>query len=473
MTKQKIAYLIGVCGTAMSALAAMLQDQGFRVIGSDAHVYPPMSDFLAQRGVEILPGYKATNIDAASPDLVIIGNAIRAINPEAQRVMELGLDYTSLPQALGRHFISGRQAVVAAGTHGKTTTSALVAWLLDQAGQDPSFLVGGITANYRSNYKLGKGPYFVIEGDEYDTAFFEKTPKFIHYHPLWTILTSVEFDHADIYPDFEAVKKAFTMLTDLIPATGRLMVFSGAETALELAGRAACPVLTYGFNPGDDVSAANISLGPETVSFDLVKAGRNHGRFSWPHPGRHNLANALAALGLLMEMGIDPEIMKPGLASFRGVKRRQEIIGRINDIVVIDDFAHHPTAVRETLAALADFYPDRRLVVAFEPRTNTSRRNFFQRDYPESFSKADVVLIRKPPLLEGVPPEERFSSERLAADLGAAGLEAGYFENSDDLLAAMLDRLRPGDLAVIMSNGGFDGLHGRLLAGLEAGSTEA
>jgi len=465
MPQQKI-YLIGICGTAMGALAGMLQDSGHRVLGSDQGVYPPISTFLARKGIPVLAGFKAEHIDAARPDLVIIGNVVRRENPEARRVMELGLDYLSLPQALGRYFLAGRQSLVAAGTHGKTTTAALLAWLLEAAGADPSFLVGGICRNFGSNYKLGNGPQFVIEGDEYDTAYFDKVPKFVHYRPLWTILSSVEFDHADIYADFEAVKAAFARLVELIPTQGRLLVFESDREARALAQLSSCPVLLYGFGPEAILRAEAVELGPERVGFNLIRDGRDLGRFRSPLPGRHNLANTLAALGLLLEMGFEAGRLAEGLVRFQGVKRRQEIIANISDVLVMDDFAHHPTAVRETLLALKSFYPGRRLVAVFEPRTNTSRRRFFQADYAASFQGADLVLLREPPGVEAVPPEERFSSAKLAADLRAAGQAAQSFPETDSLLASLLEAAGPGDLIAVMSNGGFDGLYTRLVEGL-------
>jgi len=460
-------HLIGICGTAMGALAAMLQEQGHDLTGSDSGVYPPISDFLLGRGIEVLEGYEAEHIDRTGPDLVIVGNVIRADNPEAVRTMELGLPYKSLPQILGQEFIAGRESLVAAGTHGKTTTTALLAWLLETAGADPSFLAGGITNNFNSNYRLGRGPHFVIEGDEYDTAFFDKVPKFVHYRPKWTILTGVEYDHADIYPDLASVEAAFARLVDLIPEEGRLLVFSGSPTALELASRAACPVVSYGFSPSSQVRAEEISLGPGRVSFRLLHRGRDRGLFSSNLPGGHNLANTLAAVGLLLEMGFPARALARGLASFKGVKRRQEVIGRPRGVTVIDDFAHHPTAVRETLAALREFYPGQRMVAVFEPRTNTSRRAFFQEVYPDSFGPAQVVLIREPTRLDGIPPQERFSSGRLAADLRSRGKAAQSFAGTDEILDRLVKEARPGDLVVILSNGGFDGLHRRLLAALE------
>ena len=459
-------YLIGVCGTAMGALAGMLKDQGHEVTGSDAAIYPPISDFLEAKGISILAGPRPENLDQAAPDLVVVGNVVRRDNPEAVRMRQLGLDHLSLPQALDRYFLTGRQSVVAAGTHGKTTTAALLAWLLTTSGNDPSFLVGGIVRDFEANYKLGNGPHFVIEGDEYDTAYFDKGPKFWHYRPHWTILTGVEFDHGDIFADLKDIISVFERFVSLIPADGRLLVFAEDATAMNLAGRARCPVIPYGFGPQALIRARQVSLGPGEVSFDLERRGRFLGHFRSRLPGRHNLANTLAALGLLLEMGIDSAILAEGLRRFGGIKRRQEIIGQPGDVMVMDDFAHHPTAVRETLAALKAFYPHRRLVAVFEPRTNSSRRRFFQDDYPQSFHAADLVLVRQPPRLEQIPPEERFSSLQLVQDLTAQGVAAHYFPQTEAILAHLSEESRPGDLVAILSNGGFDGLHTRLLTAL-------
>ncbi len=467
MTPPTKVYLLGICGTAMAALAGLLKDQGWEVIGSDVGIYPPMSEFLARQGIPVLEGYEAWHLDQVKPDLVVVGNVIRRENPEAQRMFELNLKHLSLPEAVGRWFLNSRQSVVVAGTHGKTTAAALLAWLLAEAGGDPSFLIGGICRNFDSSYKLGKGPYFVIEGDEYDTAFFDKVPKFMHYQPFWVILGHVEYDHADIYPDFEAVKTALARFVELIPPPGRMLVWADDPTTLNLAKGAACPVIPYGFGPEAVIKAREVKLGPKEVTFLLERGGESWGRFASPLPGRHNLANTLAALGLLMEMGISPDKLAAGLGQFAGVKRRQEIIGRPGDVLIMDDFAHHPTAVRETLAALKPFYPRRRLVAVFEPRTNTSRRRIFQNEYPKAFDAADVVLVRRPPRLEGIPEAERFSSEKLVAALRASGREAYYFPDTEAILSFLLKRARPGDLIAILSNGGFDGLHARLHSELQ------
>lgn len=472
MNSKKI-YMIGICGTAMGALAAMLKEKGHRVLGSDAGVYPPISDFLAERDIPILTGFQAGRLDAEQPDLVIVGNVVRADNPEAVRTTELGLDHTSLPGAMENLFLPGRTPVVAAGTHGKTTTSALMAWLLESAGSDPSFMVGGLCRNFGrgSNYKLGGGPHFVIEGDEYDTAFFDKGAKFFHYRPELVILTGVEFDHADIFADIGAIERAFEKFLALIPSRGRLLVHAADTRAMNLSAEARCPVLSYGLDPGSTVSAGDVRLGPGRVEFQLLVRGAPRGRFTSPMPGRHNLLNTLGCLGLGLEMGLSVPDMARALATFTGVRRRQEIIASIDrpggEILIMDDFAHHPTAVRETLDALKSFHPDRRLVVAFEPRTATSVRRIFQREYAKAFDRADLIVIKNAYQKQGVSDSERFSSSKLVSELGRRGLRAVHGRDTDEVLASLLHGIRPGDLVVIMSNGGFDGLHQRLIQRLE------
>lgn len=459
-------HLIGICGTAMGAFAAMLKDRGHTVTGSDSGVYPPISDFLAERGIEIMDGYAAGNIDAAEPDLVVVGNVVSRDHPEALRTMELGLEYTSLPKALGRFVLPGTETVMASGTHGKTTTSALLAHLLNQAGADPSFMVGGMLRNFGSNYRLGGGRFFVLEGDEYDTAYFDKVPKFIHYRPKWTILTGIEFDHADIYPDIEAVEAAFSRLMELQPRDGLLLVNEESERAVRLAEKAESRVMTYGFSEKAGLRAVEPSLGPGRVEFGLIRSGTELGRFRSPLPGRHNLSNTIAALGLMLELGLDSEPLKKGLAGFEGVKRRQEVIAEIGGVTVMDDFAHHPTAVKETLAALREFYPEKRLVAVFEPRSNTSRRNFFQAEYAAAFGPADVALIRESTRETGLTVDQKLDCARLVAELTESGLKAEHFTSTPDLLARLLKIARPGDLIAILSNGGFDGLHRKLVKGL-------
>ena len=461
----KTIHLIGICGTGMGALAGMLVERGFKVTGSDANVYPPMSDFLAGLGIPVASPYAPANLDHR-PDLVIVGNVVTRLNPESPRLKELGLPYLSLPQALRHFFLTGKKPLVVAGTHGKTTTSSLAAWLLDQGGMDPGFMIGGLLGNYNRNYNLGQGDWFVVEGDEYDTAFFDKVPKFIHYAPYVGILTSIEFDHADIYPDLEAVLNAFHRFVDLIPRDGLLVAWGDHPLVRETAGRCHGPVNLYGFAPENHWRAQNLRPQGRRTYFDLTGPDGQAAELMSPLPGRHNVLNTLAVAAALSRVGLAPDSLTQGLETFQGVRRRQEVRGVVGGVTVIDDFAHHPTAVTQTIDAIRRAYPDSRLVAVFEPRTNTSLRKVFQHDYAAAFDQADVTYIRQAADLNKAPEGDRFSSERLVGDLTNRGLMARHFVNTDDLLAALRQDLRPGDVVLIMSNGGFDGLHQRLLDSL-------
>ena len=458
-------HLIGICGTAMAALAGLLVEKGYKVTGSDQNVYPPMSEFLDELGVEVKAGYKPENLDGR-PDLVVVGNVVTRQNPESPRLKELGLPYLSLPQTLKHFFLADRKPVVVAGTHGKTTTSSLTAWLLEAAGLEPGFMIGGLLGNYSRNYRLGRGDWFVIEGDEYDTAFFDKVPKFIHYLPFLGILTSVEFDHADIYPDLDAVIEAFKRFVDLIPAEGLLAAWGDDPLVRDLAGRASSPVAYYGFNEDNDWRAVNLRPRCRRTLFELIGPGIEPVTLAAPLPGRHNVLNTMAAAVVMNRIGRPPQSLIPGLESFKGVRRRQEVIGIEDGVTVIDDFAHHPTAVKETVAAIHAAYPEARIAAVFEPRTNTSRRKVFQQDYAEAFDSADLILVREAPNPEKAPDGDHFSLDRLIEDLKARGLKAYGFPDTDALLETLLRNLEAGDVALIMSNGGFDNLHRRLLEGL-------
>ena len=450
----------------MAGLAGMLREKGYRVTGSDRDVYPPMSELLAELRIPVATGYRPGNLHPA-PDLVIVGNVITRENPEALALSRLGLSYLSFPQAL-RHFaFRTRRSVVIAGTHGKTTTSSLTAWILECAGMDPGFMIGGIPGNFRAGFKLGKGPFFVIEGDEYDTAFFDKGPKFLHYAPWAAILTGIEFDHADIYRDLDHVIGSFEMFVDLIPEEGRLIANWDDPVVRTVAARAKCPVLGYGFSENAPWRAAAVDRFGGMTRVEVRNPGGTM-TLETPLYGRHNISNLLSAIALSDFLSVPKPALRKAARGFKGVRRRQEVIGECRGVLVLDDFAHHPTAVRETVLAVRDRYPDRRLVAVFEPRSNSSRRNIFQSEYAGAFGGADRVMVPEPSMTEKIPPAERFSSSRLARDLRKRGIRADAFPDAGALLAALVRETRDGDVVLVMSNGAFDNLPRRLMASLEA-----
>jgi len=461
----KTIHLIAVCGTAMGALACMLKEMGFTVTGSDRGVYPPMSTYLTERGIRINDGFRAGNL-AHRPDLVVVGNAVTRDNPEAIELEKQGLNYCSMPQALNRFAAKGKKTVVVTGTHGKTTTSALVSWILSFSGLEPSFMVGGILKNFNSNYRLGNGHYMVLEGDEYDTAFFDKGPKFMHFNPKVAILTSIEFDHADIFTDLDHVKRAFGGFMAAMPVESTLVACDGDRNIDELVPFCRCQVERYGAGVGPFWRIGKISVKPPWTDFEVFREDKVYGTFRTRMMGKHNLSNILSAIGALDHLSVPASVIGKALENFEGVKRRQEVRGVGNGVTVLDDFAHHPTAVRETLRAVRPFFPKGRLVGVFEPRTNTSMRDVFQDLYPEVFDPADMVCIRKPPLLSKIPENERFSSEQLVADLKSRGKDAYFFEETDGIIRFLTRTVRPGDAILVMSNGGFDNIHERLLESL-------
>ncbi len=461
----KSVHLIAVCGTAMGALACMLKDLGLRVTGSDNNVYPPMSRFLEEKGIDIMAGFERGHLDYR-PDLVVIGNAMSKDNIEVLATAEMGLCYCSMPQAVNRFAAAGKRQLLIAGTHGKTTTSSILAWILTCAGRDPSFIIGGILPNFSSNYRSGNGDCIVIEADEYDTAFFDKGPKFMHYTPHAAILTSVEFDHADIYRNLDHVREAFGRFVGQIPRESLLVSVDDDANVIDLAGRATCRRQSYGQKDSSDWKLGEIKIEPPQTRFQVFKGGSEFGWFTSRLIGLHNLKNTLAAIAVADDLGLEvPQIAK-ALASFAGVRRRQEIRGEKRGIVVMDDFAHHPTAVRETLLAVKGYFKNSRIIAVFEPRTNSSMRKVFQEVYADVFDPADRICIRKPSALHKVPAHERFDSERLVADLIERGKDASHFEDTDAILADLVQTLLPGDIVLIMSNGGFDDIHERLLAAL-------
>ncbi|WP_426732536.1 UDP-N-acetylmuramate:L-alanyl-gamma-D-glutamyl-meso-diaminopimelate ligase [Myxococcus faecalis] len=464
-------HLVGVAGTGMGSFAGMLKAAGYEVTGSDENVYPPMSDMLKAWGIPAASPYRPENLDAANPDLVIIGNVIRRVNPEATAVRERGLQQMSFPAALGSLFLERSHSIVVAGTHGKTTTSSLMAHVLVEAGKDPSFLVGGVTQNYAGNYRVGKGAHFVVEGDEYDTAYWDKGSKFLHYRPRTAILTSVEFDHADIFRDLPHYEATFEKFVRLIPEDGQLVVCAAYPNAVKLS-REGCKgrVVTYIAKEGADADyiPKNVTFGPEGARFDVVERGAVLGTVTLPMGGLHNVENALSVIAAARGLGLSFDEIASGLATFRGVKRRQEPRGEPGGILVVDDFAHHPTAVRETIAAIHHRYPTRRLWAIFEPRSNTSRRNIHQEDYAHAFTGAARASLKVPERHDKVPVGEELDVRKLVADLQAQGLAA---EGSTDV-QAMVDLVaresQPGDILLVMSNGAFGGFIEKLLAALKA-----
>ncbi len=463
-TVPKRIHLVGVGGTGMGSFAGMLKTAGYSVSGSDENLYPPMSDMLKTWGIEALTPYRPENLDRARPDLVIIGNAIRRVNPEATAVRERRLPQMSFPAALGSLFLARRHSVVVAGTHGKTTTSSLLGHVLTDAGRDPSFLVGGVTQNYAGNYRLGQGPHFVVEGDEYDTAYFDKGPKFLHYQAKTLILTSVEFDHADIYRDLPHYESSFAKLLEQLPADGTVLVSASWPNAVALARRSKGTVRTYAAQPGviADLVPNHLTLGPEGARF--VVEGTE---VRLPMGGTHNVENALGVWAAARALGLTPPEIAQGLSTFSGVKRRQEVRGEPQGITVIDDFAHHPTAVRETIAAIASRYPGRRLWAISEPRSNTSRRNIHQHEYAKAFEHAARATIKVPERHDKVPVDQELDVTRLAADLAAQGISTVAATTVDAVLDEVVAEARRGDVLLVMSNGSFGGVIPRILSALE------
>lgn len=458
-------HLIGVCGTGMGSLAGLLAEAGADVRGSDEAVYPPMSTMLRDKGIRVLEGYKASHLDDR-PDLVIVGNIATRQNPEALAAVERGIPYLSMPQALGRLFLEGRHSIVVAGTHGKTTSSAVMAFVLSAAGRDPSFLVGGVLIDFGRSYTLGRGEDFVLEGDEYETSYFDKGPKFLHYRPRSVILTSVEYDHAEMYPDLASVKQAFRKLLELIPPDGLLVYCADDANVREVLPSARCRTVPYGCGRGDGWRGHVRSSGPEGMEFEVSLDGVLFGVFQSTLTGLHNLRNILGVIGVAHARGLSATAIAQGLAAFSGVKRRQEVRGVAAGVVVIDDFAHHPTAVRATLQATRDRYPGRRLWAVFEPRTNTTRRSVFQEEYARSFDDADRIVLAAVDHPERAPEGERFSVERLLADLKGRRKEADYIPTVDGIVAQVAREAQSGDVVLVMSNGAFGGLHQKLLAAL-------
>jgi len=469
----KYVHLIGICGTAMASLAGMLRAQGHRVTGSDMAAYPPMSDQLREMGIVIMEPYAAKNLEPR-PDLVVVGNAISRGNPELERVLDERIPMTSMAALIHEEFLVGRESLVVCGTHGKTTTTSMLAWIYEVAGISenawkPSFLIGGVAENFGCSFRVTERTRpFILEGDEYDTAFFDKGPKFLHYFPDAAILTHVEFDHADIYADLNAVKTAFKRLVNLIPRRGRLVAFDGSENVTECAAKAFCSVERYGFAKDSYWQAVDMKHEGLLTTWTLLRGGVEFARLRLPMAGEHNALNATAAAALAAGQGVPVAAIVEAVATFKSVKRRLEVRAEVAGVTVIDDFAHHPTAIRETLRALKSAYAGRKLWAVLEPRSNTLRRNVFERELVESLSLANEVVLASVFKSEAIPVLERLEPEHVIDALKARGVPAVLCTDADAIVAEIAPRVRAGDVVAILSNGGFGGIYTKLPAAIGA-----
>jgi len=482
----KSIHFIGVCGTAMASIAALLKELGYHVTGSDENVYPPMSTFLQERGITILAGYDQSHLDR-KPDLVVVGNAVRRGNPEAEFILERRWNYCSLPEVIRRFLLPGKKSVVVTGTHGKTTTTSLAAWVFDQAGLDPGFLIGGIPLNFGHGARLGRGEHFLIEGDEYDTAFFDKRSKFVHYEPHIAVLNNIEFDHADIFDSVEAIQRSFRQLIAVVPRNGIVLANGDDPNVLDVIQTAHCRVETFGLGEKNQWRATDLQQTPDGSSFAIGRTeGWKDGRmsegapraiaiqpsnlpifhFSIPLSGEFNVRNALAVVVAASLCGIPAGKINAAFATFRNVKRRLEVRGEINGVTLLDDFAHHPTAIRETIKAIRARYPGRRLWALFEPRSNTTRRHFFQRELAEALALADGVFIGKVDRLHELAEAERLNPDKLVADIASTGRPAFFKPEVNELVGTLRPLVKPNDLVAVFSNGKFDGVHEKILKAL-------
>ncbi len=441
----------------MASVAAAMQEKGVRVTGSDQNVYPPMSTFLGSRKIEVIAGYGERNL-APKPDLVVIGNAISRGNPEVEYVLDHKLPYCSLPELLKEFFIRGKRSLVVTGTHGKTTTTALLTWVFEHNGLSPNYLIGGIPNNLGQGARFNDSEWFIIEGDEYDTAFFDKRSKFVHYLPEVAIINNLEYDHADIFPNLEAIKTSFKHFIRLIPRNG-LLLGNGDDTNLgPLLNVTHCPVKRFGLGEDNAVQAFNIRYAPTATEFEIPSF-----KFHTNFVGELNVRNALAVVACAKHCGLKNHQIQSAFDTFKGIKRRMEIRGIAGGVTVIDDFGHHPTAIRETLRALRIRYPHQKMWAIFEPRTNSTRRNVFQAELPAAFADADAVAVSEVARLEMLGPAERLDPEKLIQDLKAAGKHAAYLTDVDAIVTHVAKSAQGGEVVVVFSNGGFGGIHGKLL----------
>ncbi|MEJ6700859.1 MAG: UDP-N-acetylmuramate:L-alanyl-gamma-D-glutamyl-meso-diaminopimelate ligase [Akkermansiaceae bacterium] len=450
-------HFIGICGTAMGSVAAAMHAKGFTVTGSDENVYPPMSTFLEDQGVEIFPGFKAENIPATA-EVIVVGNAVSRGNAEAEAALDRKLLYVSLPEVLKEHFLRGRRNLVVSGTHGKTTTSSMLAWMLKSAGVDPSHMIGGIPGNLGKGAAFTDSEFVVLEGDEYDTAFFDKRSKFLHYLPEVVVVNNIEFDHADIYDSLDEIKLTFKRLLNIVPRNGIAFVNGDCPNSMDVAQGAPAPVKTVGLGVDCDLKITNIVYGVEITSFDLD--GEN---YELPMAGEFNVRNAAMAICSAKFSGFSSDEIRAGLLSFEGVARRQEVRGIAGGVRVIDDFAHHPTAIGLAIDSLRQQYPDSRMWVIFEPRSNTTRRNIFQDELAASLSKADLAVVPAVPDPEKVAEEDRLDPGKLVADVKASGTSCWYCETVGDIVELVAKESQEGDTVAVLSNGGFGGIHQKLL----------
>ena len=450
-------HFVGICGTAMASAAAAMQEKGVKVTGSDQNVYPPMSTFLEERNIEVISGYAEQNL-VPKPDLVVIGNAISRGNPEAESVLDHKLPYCSLPELLKEFFIRGKRSLVVAGTHGKTTTTALLTWVFEHNGLNPSYLIGGIPNNLGQGARFTDSDWFIIEGDEYDTAFFDKRSKFVHYLPEVAIINNLEFDHADIFESIEPIKTSFKHFIRLIPRNGMLLANGDDRNLAPLLNVTHCPVKRFGLSEGNSVQAFNIRYGPTATEFEIPSF-----KFHTNLLGEMNVRNALAVVACAKHCGLKNHQIQSAFDSFKGVKRRMELRGIAGGVTVLDDFGHHPTAIRETLRALRIKYPTQKVWAIFEPRTNTTRRNVFQAELVSAFADADAVVIAQVARLELLAPEERLDPALLIQNLITAGKDAAYLSDADAIVTHVANRAQGGEVVCVFSNGGFGGIHGKLL----------
>jgi UDP-N-acetylmuramate: L-alanyl-gamma-D-glutamyl-meso-diaminopimelate ligase len=452
----------------MASLAGMLKERGFRVTGSDAAAYPPMSDFLDDLGIAVRQPFDARNLEPR-PDLVVIGNAISRGNVELEQVLDERLDFCSLPQLLHDEFLRGKKVIVIAGTHGKTTTTSMLSWIFHSAGLDPSFLIGGIAENFGSSFHLGTGQHFILEGDEYDTAFFDKGPKFLHYFPDAIILTSVEFDHADIYKDLDAVETAFQRLVNLVPHRGRIIAFDGvagdaseSPSLQRCLAKAFCPVERYGTGARSSWQVTELNFRPDGTTWAVLHEGRRWAELEFSLAGEYNVWNATAAAAMAFSTGISREAIVDALGTFKSVKRRLEVKAQVNGITIIDDFAHHPTAIAETLKALRARYPGSRLWAILEPRSNTLRRRVLQNELARSLAIADEVVVAGVFRSEAVPENERLELSALGAEIERNGRRARLLPDANNIVKTLAPEMRSGDVVAILSNGGFGAIYEKL-----------